>query len=53
MILRTFILAALISYLLGSINFAIIISHKALGIDIRDFGSGNAGSTNAYRTIGG
>lgn len=47
------IITALCAYFLGSINFAIIVSHKAMNIDIRDFGSGNAGSTNAYRTLGG
>lgn len=49
----SFFLTCLAAYLLGSINFAIIISKRALNIDIRNYGSGNAGSTNAYRTIGG
>ncbi len=43
---------AVISYLIGSFNMAILISkfHKAK--DIRDFGSGNAGMTNMLRTFG-
>lgn len=41
----------LISYLLGSINFAIIIS-KYKGIDIKKEGSGNPGSSNALRVLG-
>ena len=40
------------AYLLGSINPAIIVSKVALNIDIREYGSGNAGSTNAIRVIG-
>lgn len=42
-----------ISYLLGSLNFAIIFSKAFLKTDVRDYGSGNAGSTNAYRLMGG
>ena len=38
-------------YLLGSVNIAILVS-RALGRDIRDCGSGNAGSTNMLRTFG-
>ncbi|MBQ8140843.1 MAG: glycerol-3-phosphate 1-O-acyltransferase PlsY [Clostridia bacterium] len=39
-------------YLLGSMNFAIIISKKRYKADIRSFGSGNAGATNMMRTFG-
>ena len=42
-----------VSYLLGSLNFSIIISKAMLGKDVRQYGSGNAGSTNAYRLMGG
>ena len=41
-----------LSYLLGSVNFAIIVSKFKLKDDIRKFGSGNAGGTNALRTMG-
>lgn len=41
------------AYLLGSLNSAIIVSRLMLGVDIRNYGSGNAGSTNAFRTMGG
>ena len=51
-ILDCFIIAAA-SYLLGSLNFAIIICKLTLKKDIRAYGSGNAGLTNAYRTMGG
>ena len=46
------IAVAIISYLLGSINPAIIISKKFYGDDIRTHGSGNAGMTNVMRTYG-
>ena len=39
-------------YLLGSMNFAIIISKAKYGSDIRNHGSGNAGMTNMMRTFG-
>ena len=45
-------LIAVISYLLGSINTSIIVSKVALKKDIRDYGSGNAGFTNAVRSMG-
>ena len=42
----------IVAYLLGSINFSIIITKKLINKDIRDFGSGNAGGTNAIRVLG-
>ena len=45
-------LTAIIAYLLGSVNGAIIISRFLFGQDIRRSGSGNAGLTNFYRTYG-
>ena len=52
----TYVLAVLlcvgVPYLLGSINPAILISKYVYHEDIRDFGSGNAGSTNMLRTYG-
>ncbi len=43
---------AIISYLLCSIPTSIIVARKARGIDIRQFGSGNAGGTNVIRVLG-
>ncbi len=43
---------AVVSYLLGSINFAVIVSRIFMGDDIRNYGSGNAGTTNALRVMG-
>lgn len=44
-------LKLLASYLLGSLNGALIMGRLA-GVDIRQLGSGNAGGTNALRTMG-
>ncbi len=52
LILLCFGLFALVSYLLGSINFAILITRAFTGRDVRAAGSGNAGMTNVMRTAG-
>lgn len=41
-----------VAYLLGSIPAAVWTSKVFFGIDIRDYGSGNAGATNTYRVLG-
>ena len=46
------LLLAVVSYLFGSINFAILITRKVAKKDIRDIGSGNAGMTNVLRSQG-
>ena len=46
------ILAALISYLLGSIPTSVWVGKIFYGIDVRECGSGNAGTTNTYRVLG-
>lgn len=46
------ILGILISYLIGSIPTAYILGRILKGIDIRKFGSGNVGATNALRVLG-
>jgi glycerol-3-phosphate acyltransferase PlsY len=46
------ILVILVSYLIGSIPTAVIISKVFFGFDIRQKGSGNMGSTNAFRVLG-
>ena len=43
---------AVFSYLLGGLNGAIIASKYVFHRDVRDYGSGNAGLTNFYRTFG-
>jgi glycerol-3-phosphate acyltransferase PlsY len=42
----------LASYLVGAIPFALIIGKLFKGIDLRNYGSGNLGSTNAFRVLG-
>lgn len=41
-----------VTFLLGSIPWGVIVSHLAFHKDIRDEGSGNIGATNALRTMG-
>lgn len=52
MIAVKYILIAVISYFLGSLNFSIILSRTIEKRDIRESGSGNAGATNMLRTYG-
>lgn len=52
MTMLQFGIIAVSAYLLGSLSFAIIVCKMTLHKDIRDYGSGNAGLTNAYRTMG-
>lgn len=47
-----YIIIAIIAYLIGSISFSVIFSKKMAGFDVREKGSGNAGSTNVLRTVG-
>lgn len=42
----------ILSYLVGSIPTSILIGRWVKGIDIRNYGSGNAGGTNVFRVIG-
>ncbi|MFB5089749.1 glycerol-3-phosphate 1-O-acyltransferase PlsY [Psychrobacillus sp. PGGUH221] len=46
------ILTLILSYLIGSISFALVIGKMFYKKDIRDYGSGNLGATNAYRVLG-
>ena len=46
------LLVLVLAYLIGSINTSIIVSKVLIGDDIRNHGSGNAGATNALRTLG-
>ena len=45
-------LLIILAYLIGSIPTAILISKRFFGIDIREYGSGNMGATNAFRVLG-
>jgi acyl phosphate:glycerol-3-phosphate acyltransferase len=45
-------IAILSAYLLGSISFSYLLTRLIRGVDIRDYGSGNAGATNTWRVLG-
>ena len=45
------IINIIVSYLVGSISGSMVLGYLK-GIDIRKMGSGNAGGTNAFRTVG-
>src|SRR5690349_17625141 len=46
------VLLIVTGYLIGSIPTAVWVSKFFFNIDIRDYGSGNAGATNTYRVLG-
>lgn len=41
-----------LAYIIGSIPTSVWVSKYFFGVDIRDYGSGNAGATNTYRVLG-
>ena len=45
-----YLIVGIVSYLMGSIPFGLILTKIFLNKDIRDIGSGNIGATNALRT---
>ncbi|HVA88917.1 MAG TPA: glycerol-3-phosphate 1-O-acyltransferase PlsY [Chloroflexota bacterium] len=44
--------AILLGYLLGAIPIGLIVGKLIKGIDVREYGSGKTGATNALRTLG-
>jgi glycerol-3-phosphate acyltransferase PlsY len=46
------LLYLLFAYLIGSVPTAVWIGKIFYGIDVREFGSGNAGATNTFRVLG-
>ena len=46
------LLVIVLAYLLGSIPTSVWVSRYFFGIDIREYGSGNAGATNTFRVLG-
>ena len=50
--MAAYIIVAVIAYLIGSVNFSVLISKKMAGFDVREKGSGNAGTTNMLRSVG-
>ena len=47
-----FLIMAPVGYLMGSVPMGLIAGRLVRGIDIREYGSGKTGFTNALRTIG-
>jgi len=47
-----YVIVSIIAYAIGSISFSVIFSRKFAGFDVREKGSGNAGTTNVLRTVG-
>lgn len=45
-------ICVILAYLIGSINFAVIFAKALKNVDVRDYGSGNAGATNVLRVLG-
>ncbi|HEX4876469.1 MAG TPA: glycerol-3-phosphate 1-O-acyltransferase PlsY [Chitinophagaceae bacterium] len=45
-------LLIILAYLIGSVPTSVWVSKFFFDIDIRDYGSGNAGATNTYRVLG-
>jgi len=46
------LLLIILAYLIGSVPTSVWVSKYYFDIDIRDYGSGNAGATNTYRILG-
>ncbi len=50
--IMTAIVTVIAAYLIGSINFAVIFAKAFMKRDVRELGSGNAGTTNVMRNAG-
>ncbi|MEI2274642.1 glycerol-3-phosphate 1-O-acyltransferase PlsY [Sphingobacterium sp. ML3W] len=46
------VIAVLLAYLFGSIPTAVWLGQAFYGVDVREYGSGNAGATNTFRVLG-
>ncbi|HEX8607657.1 MAG TPA: glycerol-3-phosphate acyltransferase, partial [Pedobacter sp.] len=44
--------ALIFAYLFGSIPTAVWLGQAFYGVDVREYGSGNAGATNTFRVLG-
>lgn len=50
--IMTAVITVIGAYLIGSVNFAVIFTRLFTNVDVRDYGSGNAGTTNVMRVGG-
>ncbi len=46
------LLLLLLAYLFGSLPIGLLVGRMVKGIDVRDYGSGNIGASNVWRTMG-
>ncbi len=46
------IFGAIMAYLIGSLPTSVWLGEAYFGIDVRKYGSGNAGATNTFRVLG-
>jgi acyl phosphate:glycerol-3-phosphate acyltransferase len=47
-----FVFLLVVAYLLGSIPFGVVVGKLFYGVDVRQHGSGNVGTTNVFRVLG-
>ena len=47
-----FFVLLVVAYLLGSIPFGVVVGRLFYGVDVREHGSGNVGTTNVFRVLG-
>jgi glycerol-3-phosphate acyltransferase PlsY len=47
-----FVILFMVAYLLGSIPFGLVVGKVFYGVDVRQHGSGNVGTTNVFRVLG-
>ena len=47
-----FFVLLVVAYLLGSIPFGVVVGRIFYGVDVREHGSGNVGTTNVFRVLG-
>ena len=47
-----FIVLFVLAYVVGSIPFGVVVGKVFYGVDVREHGSGNVGTTNVFRVLG-
>ncbi len=52
MTIALFVALLVLAYLIGAIPFGLIVGRLAYGVDVREHGSGNVGTTNVFRVLG-